>query len=64
MTRIPRWRAVDDSRVAHAYPSRREPAYCGKPNGEERYDWPKKRHCLVCMTATAALLAAQQAGPV
>lgn len=54
--RIPRWRALDPSGIAHAWLSRdaNAPAVCGAKNQPERYDHPKGRRCPDCVKALEA----------
>lgn len=44
-----RWRATKVDGIAHAFPVRgRYAAACGAPNADERFDWPRVRHCGAC----------------
>lgn len=48
---IPRWRAFDSKGVGHAFLSRKAPAACGRPNVDERHDWPRRSKCQLCVKA-------------
>lgn len=52
--RIPRWRALDSSGVAHAFMVRKGPAACGAPNQDERFDHPRRSKCAACVTVVAS----------
>ena len=44
-----RWRATGPDGIAHAYYAPVANARCGAPNQEERYDWPLRVHCALCL---------------
>ena len=54
VVKIPRWRALDSTSVAHAFLVRKGPAACGAANQEERYDHPRRSKCEACRKAIAS----------
>jgi len=49
-----RWRACAPDGIAHAFAGPTARALCGHPNQVERFDWPARVRCALCLVREEA----------